>query len=153
MLDRGSFFQGCTECGGNSIVRAIVAGGVWHSRSCGIRPCVVPALPSGAPAESASAGASGGRAVSFRNEVVPVLTKLGCNQGACHGGQHGKGGFKLSLLGFEPDVDFTAIVKSARSGGSRRSPRGEPALAQADARGGAWRRQEDGGRFAARTGC
>src|SRR4051812_46521261 len=53
------------------------------------------------------------RRVSFRNEVVPALTKLGCNQGACHGSQHGKGGFKLSLLGFEPDPDHTAIVKSA----------------------------------------
>jgi hypothetical protein len=51
--------------------------------------------------------------VSFRNEVEPVLTKLGCNQGACHGSQHGKGGFKLSLLGFEPEADYTAIVKSA----------------------------------------
>jgi hypothetical protein len=51
--------------------------------------------------------------VSFRNDVVPLLTKLGCNQGACHGSQHGKGGFKLSLLGFEPEVDYTAIVKSA----------------------------------------
>ena len=56
---------------------------------------------------------AGSRSISFRNEVVPLLTKLGCNQGACHGGQHGKGGFKLSLLGFEPEVDFTAIVKSA----------------------------------------
>jgi hypothetical protein len=53
------------------------------------------------------------RRVSFKNEIVPVLTKLGCNQGACHGGQHGKGGFKLSLLGFEPAPDYTAIVKSA----------------------------------------
>ena len=53
------------------------------------------------------------RKVSFRNEVNPVLTKLGCNQGACHGGQHGKGGFKLSLLGFESAPDHTAIVKSA----------------------------------------
>jgi Protein of unknown function (DUF1549)/Protein of unknown function (DUF1553) len=53
------------------------------------------------------------RRVSFRNEVMPVLTKLGCNQGACHGGQHGKGGFKLSLLGFEPESDYTLIVKSA----------------------------------------
>jgi len=51
--------------------------------------------------------------ISFRNEVEPVLTKLGCNQGACHGSQHGKGGFKLSLLGFEPEADYTAIVKSA----------------------------------------
>ncbi len=52
--------------------------------------------------------------VSFRNEIMPVLTKLGCNQGACHGGQHGKGGFKLSLLGFEPESDFASIVKSAK---------------------------------------
>ncbi len=53
------------------------------------------------------------RVVSFKNEVAPVLTKLGCNQGACHGSQHGKGGFKLSLLGFEPSPDHTQIVKSA----------------------------------------
>jgi len=53
------------------------------------------------------------RVVSFKNEVAPVLTKLGCNQGACHGSQHGKGGFKLSLLGFEPTPDHTQIVKSA----------------------------------------
>jgi hypothetical protein len=51
--------------------------------------------------------------ISFRNEVVPLLTKLGCNQGACHGSQRGKGGFKLSLLGFEPEADYVAIVKSA----------------------------------------
>ena len=58
-------------------------------------------------------GAAAERRVSFPSEVVPVLTKLGCNQGACHGGQHGKGGLKLSLLGFEPEPDYTAIVKSA----------------------------------------
>jgi hypothetical protein len=58
-------------------------------------------------------GSQAPRRVSFRNEVVPVLTKLGCNQGACHGSQHGKGGFKLSLLGFEAEPDYTAIVKSA----------------------------------------
>src|SRR5205085_2465521 len=40
--------------------------------------------------------------VAFTQEVQPILTRLGCNQGACHGSQHGKGGFKLSLLGFDP---------------------------------------------------
>ena len=74
--------------------------------------CVEPACRADS-AEIEAAGAAGSQVVSFRNGVVPLLTKLGCNQGACHGGQHGKGGFKLSLLGFEPDVDFTAIVKSA----------------------------------------
>jgi hypothetical protein len=58
-------------------------------------------------------GTKNPRRVSFRHEIQPVLTKLGCNQGACHGSQHGKGGFKLSLLGFEAAPDYTAIVKGA----------------------------------------
>src|SRR5579871_278847 len=53
--------------------------------------------------------------VEFAREIVPTLTKLGCNQGACHGSQHGKNGFRLSLLGFEPEADYTAIVKSAEA--------------------------------------
>jgi len=68
----------------------------------------------GGPAHSAEVPkASSPRTVGFRNDVVPLLTKLGCNQGACHGSQRGKGGFKLSLLGFEPEADYIAIVKSA----------------------------------------
>ena len=51
--------------------------------------------------------------VSFSREVVPVLTKAGCNQGACHGAQHGRGGFRLSLLGFDPAFDHDQIVRSA----------------------------------------
>ena len=42
---------------------------------------------------------------SFRNHVTPVLTKMGCNQGACHGALAGKNGFKLTLRGYDPDVD------------------------------------------------
>lgn len=53
------------------------------------------------------------RVVSFRHQIIPILTRLGCNMGACHGSQHGKGGFKLSLLGFEPEVDYISIVKTA----------------------------------------
>jgi hypothetical protein len=53
--------------------------------------------------------------VSFVNDVVPVLTKSGCNAGACHAkaGQ-GQNGFRLSLLGFEPQEDYEHIVKEAR---------------------------------------
>src|SRR5262249_5807681 len=58
-------------------------------------------------------GADDEAPVSFSREVVPVLTRAGCNQGACHGGQHGRGGFKLSLLGFEPEFDHPQIVQSA----------------------------------------
>jgi hypothetical protein len=52
--------------------------------------------------------------VSFRNQVVPIFTKLGCNSGGCHGKATGQNGFKLSLLGFEPEFDYTAVVKEAR---------------------------------------
>lgn len=52
-------------------------------------------------------------AVRFSRDVVPLLTKAGCNQGACHGAQHGRGGFRLSLLGFDPVFDYTQIVQSA----------------------------------------
>jgi hypothetical protein len=52
--------------------------------------------------------------INFPNQVVPVFTKLGCNSGGCHGKASGQNGFKLSLLGYEPDLDFTSIVKEAR---------------------------------------
>ncbi len=49
--------------------------------------------------------------VSFRHEVMPVLSKAGCNMGACHGYSLGKNGFKLSLRGSDPDQDFAAITR------------------------------------------
>ena len=52
-----------------------------------------------------------GEAPSFRNEVMAVLSKAGCNAGACHGNQNGKGGFKLSLRGENPDADFAALTR------------------------------------------
>ncbi|HEV3118111.1 MAG TPA: hypothetical protein VGY58_13750, partial [Gemmataceae bacterium] len=58
-------------------------------------------------------GASAEQPIDFTREVLPVLTKAGCNQGACHGGQHGKGGFRLSLLGYDPAFDYSQIVQSA----------------------------------------
>src|SRR5579859_6728059 len=51
--------------------------------------------------------------ISFVNDVVPALTRAGCNQGACHGAAQGKNGFKLSLRGFAPDLDYLAITHQA----------------------------------------
>ncbi len=48
---------------------------------------------------------------SFRHEVMPVLTRAGCNMGACHGYSLGKNGFKLSLRGQDPDQDYDAITR------------------------------------------
>ena len=51
---------------------------------------------------------------SFRTHVEPMLAKLGCNSGACHGALAGKGGFKLSLRGYDPATDYFNIVKQDR---------------------------------------
>jgi hypothetical protein len=50
--------------------------------------------------------------VSFNQEVVPILTKAGCNSGGCHGASLGRGGFRLSLFGFDPAFDHAQIVAS-----------------------------------------
>lgn len=55
--------------------------------------------------------------VSFRNEVMAVLSKSGCNMGTCHGNANGKGGLKLSLRGQDPSDDYNTLT---RESGSRR---------------------------------
>ena len=51
---------------------------------------------------------------SFRNHVEPVLARLGCNAGACHEALAGKGGFRLSLRGYDPATDYFNMVKADR---------------------------------------
>ncbi len=58
--------------------------------------------------------------VSFRNEIVPILTKAGCNSGGCHGKAEGQNGFKLSIFGFDALSDHQALVMEGR--GRRVSP-------------------------------
>src|SRR5436853_1909430 len=61
---------------------------------------------------------------NFRNEVMPILTRAGCNSGACHGALAGKGGLKLSLRGYDPDTDHFVLTRQASA---RRVDRSEPA--------------------------
>jgi len=51
--------------------------------------------------------------VSYSRDVVPIISKAGCNMGACHASQYGKAGFKLSVFGYEPTQDFAAIVRDS----------------------------------------
>ncbi|MFO0960296.1 MAG: DUF1553 domain-containing protein [Isosphaeraceae bacterium] len=60
------------------------------------------------------AGMNERQPVSFANQVLPVFTKLGCNSGGCHGKQSGQNGFRLSLLGFDPDLDYETLVREGR---------------------------------------
>ena len=54
------------------------------------------------------------RPINFGNQIAPVLTKLGCNSGGCHGKISGQNGFRLSLLGFDPELDYTTLLKESR---------------------------------------
>jgi uncharacterized protein DUF1553/uncharacterized protein DUF1549 len=62
--------------------------------------------------------------VSFRNQVIPILTKTGCNSGACHGAAAGKNGFKLTLRGYDPETDYLTLTRQAAG---RRTNLQEPA--------------------------
>ncbi|MBI3850126.1 MAG: DUF1553 domain-containing protein [Verrucomicrobia bacterium] len=48
--------------------------------------------------------------IRFVRDIEPVLSKVGCNAGTCHGSAKGKNGFKLSLRGYDPDYDYQALV-------------------------------------------
>ena len=60
---------------------------------------------------TAPAAFAAGAPLDFNVGILPVLTKAGCNAGACHGAATGQGGFKLSLLGYAPDLDHASITR------------------------------------------
>src|SRR5262249_33273755 len=57
------------------------------------------------------------KCVDFERHVDSLLGKLGCSAGACHGSFQGKGGFRLSLFGHDPEADYLALTRDA--GGRR----------------------------------
>lgn len=68
-----------------------------------------------ATAEVKVSGVTAQPAVSYTEDIRPILTKAGCGMAACHAAQHGKGGFKLSVFGSEPDKDRLAIARDSIS--------------------------------------
>ena len=62
--------------------------------------------------------------IQFVHEVLPALTKAGCNAGACHGTPAGKNGFRLSLRGYNPALDFETLARERHAvAPTRSSPR------------------------------
>jgi hypothetical protein len=75
------------------------------------------------PSEALATGAAASTPVTFDRDIEPILTRSGCNAGACHGKASGQNGFRLSLLGFDPEFDHIAITREA---GGRRVLRAIP---------------------------
>lgn len=72
---------------------------------------------------TSGSGAEPSGVVTFERDIQPILTRAGCNAGACHGKAGGQNGFQLSILGYDPASDFNAI---ARDDGGRRVLRTVP---------------------------
>jgi hypothetical protein len=59
-------------------------------------------------------GSAAPRDFHFENDVVPLLSRFGCNSSGCHGKAEGQNGFKLSVFGFDPAADHAALVQESR---------------------------------------
>jgi hypothetical protein len=62
--------------------------------------------------------------VTYLRDVAPILNKVGCTSGQCHGAAKGKNGFKLSLRGYDPQFDYEALLYDLSG---RRFNRADPA--------------------------
>jgi hypothetical protein len=78
-----------------------------------VAPAIFPLAACLGLAASATAAERAANTPSFEKEVMAVLSKAGCNAGTCHGNRNGKGGFKLSLRGEDPERDFLALSRES----------------------------------------
>jgi hypothetical protein len=105
-------------------VLAIRPGGFLEARKPGRTTLVVQAGPRTVRVPVVVTDFDKPRAVGFRHEFIAALNVGGCNQGACHGVPSGRGGFKLSLRGYDPAADYLELTRSALG---RRTDRLDPA--------------------------
>ena len=92
-----------------------MSSGVHLLRSCAIAALLQFPLAHLARADDAAPPAAPKPpAYTFEADVQPLLTRLGCNSGPCHGKSRGQNGFALSLLAFDPDMDYASIVQEGR---------------------------------------
>jgi hypothetical protein len=98
----------------NSLIATVDEKGVVHPASNGETTITATVEGQSATAAIKVNGMGHDLPRNFRNEVQPVFAKMGCSMGACHGALAGKGGFKLSLRGYDADADYRTITRGAR---------------------------------------
>lgn len=99
-------------------VRPVAAGSAtitakFGGKSASTKVTVLPTPPltsDGGEGGNQSLGAQ----VSFVNDVLPILSKAGCNAGSCHAKSDGQNGFKLTIFAYDPRADHHSIIKGAR---------------------------------------
>ncbi|MFN3652046.1 MAG: DUF1549 domain-containing protein [Armatimonadota bacterium] len=104
----------------NPKVAAMNPGGVVRPTGDGAADLVVVAAGKRVPVKVTAKGVSQPFTWNFQNHVQSVLSKAGCNMGACHGAAAGKNGFRLTLRGYDSDLDYERL--RYESGGRRIQP-------------------------------
>lgn len=77
----------------------------------GIALLILSALPAATQADVPLPTGGQLQTVDFERHVMGLLTRAGCNMGSCHGSFQGKNGFRLSLFGYEPAMDYAALTR------------------------------------------
>jgi len=95
-------------------VATVSAAGVVSAVGNGVARIDVSVGDAAATVEVVVSGFVGPARADFERDILPVLTRAGCNAGACHASQYGKGGFVLSVMAFDPEADFHSIAIASR---------------------------------------
>lgn len=98
----------------NEAVARVNAGGQVVSRGNGQTNIVIQLGKDRHVVPVIVSGIEGTPRIPFDRHVQPLISRLGCNNGACHASQFGKGGFILSVVGYDPAMDFDAIIRDRR---------------------------------------
>ena len=98
----------------NAAVASVSPHGLLRAGASGSANIVIRIADRQTAVQVAVTSPSQAQSITFLNDVVPLLTKLGCNSGGCHGKATGQNGFKLSLFGFDHAFDHQALVSEAR---------------------------------------
>ena len=97
--------------GADPMVAAVDAAGECTARGDGTAAVTVRHAGLSAEVKVTVRDSGSARPPSFLNDVMPLFTRLGCNQGACHGKGAGQNGFRLSLRGYAPELDYQYLTR------------------------------------------
>jgi hypothetical protein len=104
-------------------VVVVAPGGIARPLADGSATVIVSAAGKNATVKLAAKNVAKPYVWSFRNHVQAVLSKAGCNMGACHGAAAGKNGFRLTLRGYDSELDYERLLHEA---GARRIAKFDP---------------------------
>ena len=96
---------GLAEIGPDGVARSVADGQTEISVTASGKTLTIPVRVSGSHEP---------RSLHFENDVLPILSRFGCNSSGCHGKAEGQNGFKLSIFGFDPRADRVALLEEGR---------------------------------------